>query len=160
MALSKSILSRLQFQHLTIEELIDGYNEEQLRVRNSPDKWSVYENIVHLVSYQLTFLQRIHYILNGNSPLIERYVAENDPLFTEYLGQSLQQLLQDLNENRTLIYERLAVLDTPQLACVGLHPVYGNLTLVQWCEFFLLHEAHHFFTIFKLICSRAEGSSN
>jgi hypothetical protein len=134
--------------------------EEELKVRNAPDKWSVFENIAHLVVYQLTFRQRIHNILEGNSPLLERYVAENDPLFAEYLGQSLQQLLQNLHKNRTLIYERLCVLDTHQLAFCGSHPVYGNLTLVQWCEFFLLHEAHHLFTIFKLICSKAEGGSN
>ena len=160
MALSQSILSRLQFQHRTIEELIVGYSEEELKLRNSPEKWSVFENIVHLVVYQLTFQQRIHNILKGDGPLIERYVAENDPLFTEYLRKSLKELLQDLDENRTLIYEQLFVVDTPQLASFGLHAVYGKLTLVQWCEFFLLHEAHHLFTIFKLICGKAEGGSN
>src|SRR5688572_28233039 len=160
MTFSPSLLSRVQFQHRTIEDLIKGYIEEQLRLRNSPDKWSVFENIVHLVVYQLTFQQRIHNILKGNGPMIARYVAENDPLFTEYLVKSLKQLLENLDENRTLIYQRLSLLDTPQLASFGLHPVYGNLTLVQWCEFFLLHEAHHLFTIFKLICSKAEGGSN
>lgn len=30
------------------------------------------------------------------------------------------------------------------------HPVYGKMNLLQWLNFFLLHEAHHLFTVFKL----------
>lgn len=33
---------------------------------------------------------------------------------------------------------------------IGLHPVYGPMTLEGWTEFFLLHEAHHLFTILRL----------
>lgn len=32
----------------------------------------------------------------------------------------------------------------------GTHIVYGKMNLHQWLNFFLLHEAHHLFTIFKL----------
>jgi Protein of unknown function (DUF1569) len=32
----------------------------------------------------------------------------------------------------------------------GTHPAFGILTIEQWLNFFLLHEAHHLFTIFKL----------
>jgi hypothetical protein len=32
----------------------------------------------------------------------------------------------------------------------GHHPVFGEMNLIQWLNFFLLHEAHHLFTIFKL----------
>lgn len=32
----------------------------------------------------------------------------------------------------------------------GTHKVYGKMNLHQWLNFFLLHEAHHLFTIFKL----------
>jgi hypothetical protein len=160
MCLSASILARLEFQHRTIEELINGHNKEQLRRRNFPGKWSAVENIVHLLTYQLAFEQRIEKILQGNTPLLERYVAENDPLFAAHLKTSLPQLLQDIHNQRTLIHRRLQALDTDQLAYCGLHPVYGNLTLVQWSEFFLLHEAHHLLTIFKLLRSKPEGSTD
>jgi hypothetical protein len=32
----------------------------------------------------------------------------------------------------------------------GEHPVFGKMNMIKWLHFFLLHEAHHLFTIFKL----------
>jgi hypothetical protein len=37
-----------------------------------------------------------------------------------------------------------------ELNKTGTHPVYGNLNILKWIEFFLLHEAHHLLTIFQL----------
>ncbi len=83
--LSESIKSRLQFQHQTIAEMINGINEEELKVHLIPGKWSAFENIVHLVSYQPIFINRIALMLKEDKPVFERYVAENDPLFNHYL---------------------------------------------------------------------------
>lgn len=90
MSLSPSIRSRLAFQHQTVGELISGYNEEHLKLRPIPAKWSVFENIGHLVAYEIAFQQRIEKILKGDNPLIERYTAENDPLFFECVQRPLQ----------------------------------------------------------------------
>lgn len=156
MNLSSSIALRLQYQHQTINELIEGHAEDQLKLRTIPDKWSLFENIVHLVSYQDIFQQRIDKILTGTNPSFERYVAENDPRFDEYLQQPLQQLLQTLHSVRKQFYDRLNHLSIDKLLFFGHHPKYGALTLVQWTEFFLLHEAHHLFTMFKLLNDREE----
>jgi hypothetical protein len=32
----------------------------------------------------------------------------------------------------------------------GQHPAFGQMNLIQWMNFFLLHEGHHLFAIFKL----------
>ena len=37
-----------------------------------------------------------------------------------------------------------------ELLKTGVHKKYGVLTITEWTEFFLLHEAHHIFTIFQL----------
>jgi DinB superfamily len=141
----------LQYQHQTIDELIRGYDEESLKKRVFPDKWSPFENIVHLVSYQLIFKQRIDKMLDGGHPSFSRYVAEDDPGFYAWLEQPLKELLHSLYNVRSEIYQQLTHLSTDQLSSVGHHPKYGALTLIQWSEFFLLHEAHHQFTLFKLL---------
>jgi hypothetical protein len=158
--LSSSITSRLQFQHRTIEELIKEYNEDSLRIHTIPGKWSAFENIVHLVTYQFIFQERIEKIIAGNNPAFPRYVAENDPVFYEWLQHSLPQLLQSLHSVRKQINQQLIELTTDQLAYIGQHPLYGALSLVQWAEFFLLHEAHHLFTLFKLLNEARKTPSN
>ncbi|HSZ85863.1 MAG TPA: DinB family protein, partial [Puia sp.] len=150
MALSESILTRLQYQHKTIDELIDGLSEEQLETRVNPDKWSAFENIVHLAAYQPIFIQRINLMLTENEPLFERYVAENDPVFHEYQKKSLTELLETISSDRITILNVVKRLNEEQLKRTGKHKAYGSITLARWFDFFLLHEAHHLWTIFQL----------
>jgi hypothetical protein len=150
MPLSPSILARLTFQHKTIDELITGLEQNQLSNRVNPDKWSAFENIVHLAAYQPTFIQRINLMLSEDEPLFERYVADNDPVFHESLKKPLLQLLNDIAADRQKILNLLEELNETQLKRGGRHKAYGLITLAVWCDFFLLHEAHHLWTIFQL----------
>jgi hypothetical protein len=149
--ISKSQYTRLQHQHETIVEMTKGLTEEQLRVRPDAGKWSPFENIAHLAAYQLSFMDRLKRIEKEDGPLFERYVAENDRRFYESCEMELHQLNEFLFTHRFLISNHLATLSETSLGRIGRHPLYGDLTIPKWTEFFLLHEAHHLFTIFKLL---------
>ena len=103
MPLSASVLARLKHQHETLNELIKGLTEAQLKERINPDKWSAFENIVHLTAYQPAFFQRLQLIASRDNPLFERYAADNDPVFQQYMAYSLKELLEDLSTQRFLI---------------------------------------------------------
>ncbi|SRR5579871_111711 len=150
MPLSESILARLQYQHYTINELIAALTEEELKHPVNPGKWSAFDNVVHLAAYQPTFIKRINLMLNEQTPMFERYVADNDPLFHQYLKKSLPDLLNDISTDRSNIIKILRQLNEEELHCAGRHPVYGLITINSWADFFLLHEAHHLWTIFQL----------
>ena len=154
MPLSPSLSSRLEFQHQTIAELIEGYSEQELRIRSIADKWSAFENIVHLVLYQLVFQERIVRIIVEKHPSFERYVAENDPSFEEYLHYPVEHLMELLYDIRKQVFRQLHDLSDNERLRTGQHPLFGSLSLIQWTEFFLLHEAHHLFTVFKLLAKR------
>lgn len=153
MPLSDSILTRLQYQHESLTAMIEGLSEDQMRRRVDPGKWSPFENIAHLAAYQPVFAERIDRIGSELDPAFERYVAENDPLFPAYLDRSLAGLTGTIIANRASITMKLKGLHDRELQRAGIHPRFGRLTLVQWTEFFLLHEAHHLFTLFMLIRS-------
>jgi hypothetical protein len=150
MPLSISAISRLQHQHKTIHDLVKGLSEEQLNKRVNPEKWSAFEQIAHLAAYQPTFFGRLHKMQQEVSPSFERYVADNDPLFHECCKNSLKELLEDLDTQRFIIINHLTTLPEQALRRTGHHPKFGLLTIVEWTEFFLLHEAHHLFSIFML----------
>ncbi|HEX4849431.1 MAG TPA: DinB family protein [Puia sp.] len=151
MTLTNSLQSRLEHQHETVQELIQGLTLFQLQQRVYPEKWSVFENIVHLAAYQPTFIERLDKILEGNKPSFNRYVAEQDPRFHEYMMKSLEELLKDLNFQRQRIVERLSRLDARSLSLVAHHGKFGWMPITGWTEFFLLHESHHLYTIFQLV---------
>ena len=150
MSLSASVCSRLQHQHETIHELLNGFSEEQLKQRIHKDKWSAFEQVVHLAVYQPVFMQRLQIIQQEDTPFFDRYVADNDPAFIAGCKRSLIELLNDLSAQRTGIVNHLMSLPDSSVSKTGRHPKYGVLTIAEWTEFFLLHEAHHLFSIFML----------
>ncbi|HVM87334.1 MAG TPA: DinB family protein [Puia sp.] len=150
MLLSDSILSRLEYQHQTICELIKGFSEKQLKHDINTGKWSIFENIIHLCAYQPIFIKRIDLMLQTESPSFERYIAENDSGFYECLKLSIDEAISKINADRTVIISKLKGLDEDQLNKTGCHPKYGLFSISKWTEFFLLHEAHHLWTIMQL----------
>jgi hypothetical protein len=80
----------------------------------------------------------------------ERYVADNDPFFQECCKKTLKELLDDIDTQRFLIVNHLTALSEQTLRSSARHLKFGWLTITEWTEFFLLHEAHHLFSIFML----------
>ncbi|MEP6700499.1 MAG: DinB family protein, partial [Bacteroidota bacterium] len=109
------------------------------------------ENIVHLQTYQHTFIKRVQMILGENTPSFTRYSAETDFLFLDNCGKSTREVMQDLLSTRKEIASGMLSFQPADLVKTGIHPVFGQMTMIQWLNFFLLHEAHHLFTIFKLV---------
>jgi hypothetical protein len=150
MNISQSINYRLKTQHESIATIVSQIEPARQSMRPRLNKWNIHDNIAHLARYQLVFIDRIHQILLEEAPVIGRYDANDDPSFESWLQQSTGSLVNKINAERKTIYELVTTLDTQKLARVGIHKKYGRLDIGQWTEFFLLHEAHHIFTIFQL----------
>lgn len=150
MHISSSISTRLQYQHKSLVDIIDGLTEEQARRQIIAGKWSIFENIVHLQTYQHTFIKRIQQVLTGETPFFPRYTAEADPLFLDNCEKSIREIMQDMLTTRKEIASGILSFKETDLVKTGIHPAYGEMNIVQWLNFFLLHEGHHLFTIFKL----------
>lgn len=148
--LYSSLVCRLKTQHLAVAEIVKHIDEQHLNHRPEPGKWSIKDNIAHLVSYQPVFIGRVHQMLKGGTPVFNAYRADDQADFIEARGWSLEDLLSKLNGNRRQILELITNLPDSQLSLTGTHLKYGTLTITEWTEFFLLHEAHHLFTMFKL----------
>jgi uncharacterized damage-inducible protein DinB len=150
MQLPSSISTRLQYQHKSLLDIIDGLNDEQVRTRYNEGKWSIFENIVHLQTYQHIMIARIKLLLDGNNPQIERYNPDTDPAFIENCKLSSREMMQDLLTTRKEMAAGILTLQDIDFSKTAIHPMFGQMTLIQWLNFFILHEAHHLFTIFKL----------
>ncbi len=150
MFLPKPTFDRLKTQHEVVEVLISGMSEAELRFRPIPDKWSIHENLAHLACYQPRVIARTKKILDEENPAFEGYIPENDPEFPTFLSMSVEELLTHQNEKRVEIVNLITSLSNEQMNRTGTHSKFGKMNLVEWTEFFLLHEAHHIYTTFKL----------
>ncbi len=68
MKIYSSITDRLNSQHLVIPELIKDLDDDLINKRPEENKWSIKDNIAHIVFYHLKFLNRIELILEGKDP--------------------------------------------------------------------------------------------
>lgn len=145
-----SLTERLKNQHKTIASLIIRLNNRQIQAHPIRGKWSIHENIAHLAKYQPIFLDRIRKILAMEQPEFEAYRADDDIEFEIYCAFTPYELLKKISADREIIYQLIVHLPPDKLDRIGLHPKYGKLNIVDWTEFFLLHEAHHLYAIFQL----------
>jgi len=150
MKLYPTLLDRLNSQHESIPIIISEISKERLLKNPLPGKWNIHDNIAHLAKYQPVFIDRVNKILNDDEPLFTRYKAEDDPEFEQWRSFSTDKLLKQLDTDRKKIYSLIINLNETELNKIGVHKKYGRLNIIQWTEFFLLHEAHHIFTIFQL----------
>jgi len=141
---------RLQQQQQCIQTLLDVTGDQDTRRRPAPETWSIQENIAHLYAYQQIFDGRVRRILTEDNPSFAAYVGDNDPRFLESNEQPVAELLADLCSDRLYLSDWLTSLSEAQLARKATHSKYGRRSLSLWAEFFLLHEAHHLFAIWKL----------
>src|SRR5262245_5275864 len=159
MEMQSYLATRLQYQHKALIDIIDGLSDELIRKQLIPCKWSIFENIVHLQTYQHVFCARMKKILEENNPSFPRYVADTDPDFLENCRKTTSDILIDLiSTRREMSTARL--LNKKDLERMGNHPVFGALSLEQWLNFFVLHESHHIFTVFKMAAELRKGQES
>ncbi|CAN5681154.1 hypothetical protein BH11BAC1_BH11BAC1_21880 [soil metagenome] len=150
MKISESMLSRLTSQHLSMGEIVSSISATRINLHPAFGKWSIHDNIAHLARYNVVFQERLITILEQDAPKFPRYNADDDPAFPVWQQKSTTELLQSVSIERENILDKATKYSISELKRIGLHPKFGRLTVVEWLEFYLLHEAHHIFTIFKL----------
>ena len=142
-----SQLARLAGQLETLLDLIGRAGAEALAAKPKPDKWSLHEIAAHLGRYHEIFLDRMNRILNEDGPQFDRYRAEEDEQWPIWPSLATTEVLERLQETRAHLTTLFEGLSEEQLNRKGAHPFLGAMTVAQWLEFFLLHEAHHLYVM-------------
>ena len=110
-------------------------------------KWSARENLAHLARYHQVFLERLENILTKDRPKFARYRAEDDREWPAWQSLGTDTVQVRIRKLRDKVIAQLSQLSDEQLTRTGIHPALGEMNVMQWTEFFLLHEAHHLYAI-------------
>jgi hypothetical protein len=145
--LPEATLARLATQLEVLPLILGVTNPAWLAFRPPSGKWSAHQNLAHLARHHELFRQRLNRILEEDRPLLGRYQAEEDPDWPRWSTLGTDEVLARLREFRADILRRLQQLSPAQLGRVGVHPLFGELTIPRFVEFFLLHEAHHLYLV-------------
>lgn len=151
MPLAESTRLRLRTQLDCLPLLLAGASEDAMERRPQPEKWSARENLAHLARYQSVFLGRLHRMGTEDAPFLPRYKAEEDSEWPEWMTRSEKKLCEILRTQRRELVDAVEKLSDGDLKRIGTHARFGPMTIAQWLEFFLLHEAHHLLTVMQRV---------
>jgi uncharacterized damage-inducible protein DinB len=126
---------------------LTGATPEAVLARPASGQWSAHENLAHLARHHAVFLERLRRILGESAPPLGQYRAEEDAAWPEWSCLSTEEVLSRLNALRAEIIRVCKGLSQADASRVGVHPLFGELSLARWVEFFLLHEAHHLYVV-------------
>ena len=150
--LSKSTRFRLETQLEALPLIVGSASPSALETEPPSGKWSVAQNVAHLSRCQEIFVnERIRRILTEECPRFGRYRAEEDPAWPTWLSLPYSTTLERLHSGRTGLVDLVTNLSSEQQARMGSHPLLGEAPIPLWLEFFLLHEAHHFYVIMRRV---------
>ena len=145
-----SIISRLQTQHHSLQVILASIDSKRIELKPDQAKWNIHETIGHLVAYQQMFMERVAQALSEEVPFFCPYNADSDADFEYWRTDDIEHLMSQLNSDREKLSKVLLNLSDEQANRIAMHKRYGSHDIMQWAEFFLLHEAHHLYKIFQL----------
>jgi len=129
----------------TLDRLRERHPPEDFERKPKEESWSARENLAHLARYEAVFLERLETILREDGPVFPRYRAESDPEWPAWRILPLDEIVRRFEAQRRDLSDRLAWLTETQLRRTGRHPVFGEMDVPAWIDFFLVHEGHHFY---------------
>ncbi|NNF01681.1 MAG: DinB family protein [Bacteroidia bacterium] len=142
------LIWQLEHQH---EILLKIVSDENSQSKENDNKWTVREIICHLGAYQEHFSKRIDNILLQDNPKFDRYKADDDPNFSVWKEKVFADIISHYFAHREKLNNFLSTLNKDQLNRTANHPLYGDMKMTDWIQFFILHENHHIFSIFRSI---------
>jgi fermentation-respiration switch protein FrsA (DUF1100 family) len=149
------LASRLTEQFRTLSDLLEGLTEDDFQRRGPGNAWSAREHLAHLGRYHEVTLMRLQRVRDEAEPSFAQYSAETDPDFEKWLHLSATSVIANMRALRRDLVEVLRGMEMPDLDRIGIHPVFGPLSAKLWIQFFLIHEGHHYYQLFKRSRGRA-----
>lgn len=131
--------------------LISSLPEDILSKRVN-DKWSIKENIGHLIDLEELHDGRIDDFIDGKQMLRSADLKNKKTEKADHNSKKLEELLEQFKKVRENFVERLKVLDKKVLANSSIHPrLNQTMRPIDMAKFVLEHDEHHIQTIKDLI---------
>jgi uncharacterized damage-inducible protein DinB len=138
---------RLNAQQQALLRLISEPRTDDLARQPSPGVWSAREHLAHLGRYHEVFRERLARMRAEDAPSVGRYRAPEDPGFAAWASLPYADIMSQLAMVRAQLLDDVTSLTAQELARMGSHPLFGEVTIADWLEFFLVHEGHHHYVL-------------
>jgi len=147
----KDILSKLNETPCRIAKLVNHISSELLAKKND-EKWSVKENIGHLIDLEELHSGRIDDFITGKKTLRPADLTNKKTYDAGYNRKDINYLITELKRARQHFVKRLSELDKATLNKSSIHPRLNRpMRPIDMAQFVLEHDEHHIETINEII---------
>jgi uncharacterized damage-inducible protein DinB len=145
------IIERLRGTPARLEERTRDIARERLVWRDG-DRWSIQENVGHLLDLEPLWAGRLDDFLNGAPELRATDLTNARTTNANHNAQRLDSLLVSFRTARQAFVARLERLSSAQLAHTALHPrLRETMTVADHAFFVAEHDDHHLARITELL---------
>jgi uncharacterized damage-inducible protein DinB len=146
-----SILNELNETPKEIARLVSALPKEIL-IRKVDDKWSIQENIGHLIDLEKLNDKRIDEFIRGKEVLSAADMNNKKTEGANHNSREINDLVNQLKELRKRFVKRLRKLDGSVSERTSIHPRLNQpMKPIDMVYFVLEHDKHHIETIKELI---------
>jgi uncharacterized damage-inducible protein DinB len=147
------LLNELMKTPEKISQIISSIPEEML-TKKIDNRWSIKENIGHLIDLEELHDARIDDFIAGKEILRPADLNNRKTDEANHNSKNISQLLIQLKQVRENFLERLSDLDASVRERVAIHPRLNQpMRPIDMAQFVLEHDEHHIQTIKELIAS-------
>jgi len=115
-----------------LDDLLNGLDEETLRWRPIPNKWSIKEIMCHLRDMErLAYLARYQRILSEDNPTLPNVDQDRIAAETDYINQDAKAALDEFKRLRWETIQTLASAPVEAWSRAGIHETDGPMTVEQ-----------------------------
>jgi len=150
-----NILERLRGTPGRIEERVASINTERL-INKSGIKWSIQENIGHLLDLEPLWYGRVDDMLVGVPEMRPADLKNTKTHEANHNSKHLPEILSDFREARIKLVSRLEVLDERAVQRYSLHPrLKTKMRIIDLAFFVAEHDDHHLAAITERITDKS-----
>jgi len=145
------ILAELLANPDKISKLVSTLPEEIL-IKRIDDKWSIKENVGHLIDLEELHSGRIDDFITGKEKLRPADLNNKKTNEANHNNKNISELLEQLKNVRESFVKRLSALDEKVLKNTPIHPRLNQpMRPIDMAQFVLEHDEHHIETIKEII---------
>ena len=146
-----NILSQLLSNPDKISKIVSSLSEEKSS-KKVDGKWSIKENVGHLIDLEELHDGRIDDFLAGKEKLRPADLNNKKTDEANHNSKNISELLERLKIVREKFVKRLKALDKKVLTNTSIHPRLNQLMRpIEMAQFVLEHDEHHIETIKEII---------
>lgn len=144
------IIDCLERTPVILENLLNQIPEYLIKIRRLEKKWSIHEQVCHLVDAQSILMQRFRKFEMEVNPLIKSYTPPADSDSDHYLGISMEEELNKFPVLRNEMILMLRGFDTTYWKLSGRHEIFTPYNTILLLTHSLNVDYVHIFSIEQL----------